>query len=329
MNADYRDNPINWSLNLGRLAGIRVRLHVLFILWVGFELLRSLAHGSVLAILAITVLLFGVVLLHELGHCFGARAVGGDADEILLWPLGGLAMVRTPMRPGPALITTAAGPAVNLILCLLTLFAMTILGSASSVLWNPLGEGFGFPADSPRGWGPEDWLTTFWVINYSMLLFNLLPTFPLDGGRLLQGFLWYRQGYRRATLIATFVGMIGAVIFGLVGLACEQILLVCIAFFGYLTCLRERMLIKSGMLDEEFGFGGSSEFDEPAPARQSWLARRRARRAAAREQRERQREAALEREIDDILRKVHDRGLHALTPEERRKLQEGTARRQH
>ena len=112
---DNRDNPLNWSLTLGRLSGIRVRVHLLFILWILLEFFKTLASdsGSVAMWALISFMFFAVVLVHEFGHCFGARYVGGDADDILMWPLGGLATVQAPMNSRAQFITTAAGPMVN------------------------------------------------------------------------------------------------------------------------------------------------------------------------------------------------------------------------
>ena len=97
---DYRDNPLNWSLKLGRLFNIRLRVHLLFFLWVLFEFFRNLSKDGSIMFWAVMVLFFFVVVLtHEFGHCFGARAVGGDAEDILMWPLGGLAFAHAPMTP--------------------------------------------------------------------------------------------------------------------------------------------------------------------------------------------------------------------------------------
>lgn len=104
---------LNGSFPLFRFAGISVRIHILFILFIGMRLLDG--RGNFESELIFLTMLFGVVLLHEFGHCFGARAVGGDAENILLWPLGGLAYANAPMTPWAQFVTVACGPLVNVV----------------------------------------------------------------------------------------------------------------------------------------------------------------------------------------------------------------------
>ncbi len=330
----YRDNPINWSLTLGRAFGIRVRIHLLFILWIVFRFLSDALSedGSIGVWAVITVFLFGTVLLHEFGHCFGARSVGGDADDILLWPLGGLATVDAPMNPRAQFITTAAGPMVNVIFCILTATLFVLTGNAARLSLNPF-HLMMVSSGSVTQWSLADWLVVFWSINYLLLLFNLLPTFPMDGGRLLQAIIWKYRDYRTATLVATFVGMVGAIIFGLIGLATEQFLLLGIAFFGYFTCWQQRQMVKAGAFDTDSEFGydfskGFAAFQEGKQSKPSWFARRRVAKLARKAERDRERQAERERHIDDILDKVHRDGMQSLTPNEKKSLQSETDRKQ-
>ncbi len=330
----HRDNPINWSLTLGRVFGIRVRLHLLFILWIVFRFLSDALsdEGSIGVWAVITVFLFGTVLLHEFGHCFGARSVGGDSDDILLWPLGGLATVDAPMNPRAQFITTAAGPMVNVVFCVLAATLFVLTGNAARWPLNPF-HLMMVSSGSVTQWSFADWLVVFWSINYLLLLFNLLPTFPMDGGRLLQAIIWKYRDYRTATLIATFVGMIGAIIFGLIGLATQQFLLLGIAFFGYFTCWQQRQMVKAGAFDTDSEFGydfskGFAAFQEGKQSKPSWFARRRVAKLARRAERDRQRQAEREKHIDDILDKVHRDGMQALTPSEKKILQSETDRKQ-
>ncbi len=329
-----RDNPINWSLTLGRAFGIRVRMHLLFILWIVFRFLSDALSedGSIGVWAVITVFLFGTVLLHEFGHCFGARSVGGDADDILLWPLGGLATVDAPMNPRAQFITTAAGPMVNVVFCVLAATLFVLSGNGARLSLNPF-HLMMVSSGSITQWGLADWLVVFWSINYLLLLFNLLPTFPMDGGRLLQAIIWKYRDYRTATLIATFVGMVGAIIFGLIGLATEQFLLLGIAFFGYFTCWQQRQMVKAGAFeaDNEFGYDFSKGFDAFQDRKQtkpSWFARRRAAKLARKAEHDRRRQAEREKHIDEILDKVHREGMQSLTPNEKRILQSETDRKQ-
>lgn len=130
-------DPFSWSLPLGRLFGITVRMHVLFPLVVIGLLLRASFQkdappGAFVETALFLLVLFISVLLHEFGHCFGARAVEGDATEVLLWPLGGLAAVELPNRPRAHFITAAAGPAVDVLICLVSLLILLWLPVSAS-----------------------------------------------------------------------------------------------------------------------------------------------------------------------------------------------------
>lgn len=324
------DNPINWSFAIGSLFGIRIRVHVLFIL-MGLALLLMNRAPIIVSFGSLT-LLFLVVLLHEFGHCFGARRVGGGATEILMWPLGGLATVQAPMTSRAQLITTAAGPLVNVVFCVVTAAILMMgTGKIASVPWNPLAP-FGMASVPNSLWW---WLGVFFGVNYIILLFNLLPVYPLDGGRMLQCMLWPSMGLGRATEISTFVGMIGAIVIGLAGLATRQFMLLFIAMFGYLTCYQQRQMLKAGMLyDEgEFGYDFSQGYasleadDQEAARRPSWFARRRQARAERKAETDRKRQLDEKQRVDAILRKVSKEGVGSLTPNEKRVLQEETRRK--
>src|SRR5262249_44539324 len=147
------------------------------------------------------------------GHCFAARWMGGDAEEILMWPLGGLAMTGAPNRPWPQLVTTLGGPLVNLIICVVA----AILGFA---IW----QRFQFPFnlfvakfEVPQSLA-ESYVWYVSAVSWGLFVFNMLPVFPMDGGRILQELLWFKLGYYKATLIACVVGMVGAVLMAFWGL---------------------------------------------------------------------------------------------------------------
>jgi len=332
---DYKDNPLNWSLGIGQLFSIRIRIHLFFFLWMLVQLLRSVKDEALLVSAVIVVILFVIVLLHELGHCFGARSVGGDAEDILMWPLGGLASVQIPMVPRHHLITAAAGPLVNLIFCILSAMLMTIFsGALTTIPLNP----FNLFAVTNRvaSWSVIDWLVVFWSVNYLLLLFNLLPMFPLDGGRIFQAIMWKHRGLKDSTLIATFVGMIGAICCGVAGMVTENWLLVGIAVFGFITCMQQRQMLKAGMLqeDHEFGYdfskgyGGFNDNDK-SESKPSWLARRRNAKLAKKAEKQRLQQELLEKEIDRVLQKVHQQGIKSLTNKEKKILQSETERKKH
>jgi Zn-dependent protease len=138
--------------------------------------------------------LFLIVMLHEFGHALACRSVGGQANQIVLWPLGGVAYVSPPQRPGAWLWSIAAGPLVNVVL-------VPIL----SVLWW-LGDSAGWEQTNPN---LALYIETVWYVNLVLLVFNMLPVYPLDGGKILFSLLWFVFGRARSLLIATVIGFMG------------------------------------------------------------------------------------------------------------------------
>lgn len=336
------DNPINWSFKIGRLFGIDIRVHIVFVICavvlVWMEIPKgdaasdwSLGHVLVDA-LGVYALLFLIVLLHEFGHCFGARHTGGDADEILLWPLGGLAFTNPPHNAAAHMITTVAGPMVNVLLCMIcTLVLVLWTGRLGAVPWNPLHPMW--PADvSFIPTTAQLWVIRFFGLSYFILLINLLPIFPFDGGRIVQAWLWPRKGYYASMAIATATGMIGAIPVALFGLFAEQSwLLLMIAVFGYLTCWQNRRMLReqggagAGEFGYDFSQGYTSLDRDPSRRRRPGLfERRRARKEVRKAQRERERREAHAKAVEAILRKISEHGLRSLSPRERRILEEET-----
>jgi Zn-dependent protease len=169
-------NFLGWSVPIGTYAGISVRLHFTFFI---FAVLQITVLGPVfLGIIWLS------VLLHEFGHALAAKWCDGEAKEIILWPLGGLAMVRPAFHPTAHLITSAAGPFVSLVLAGLAYGAYYLL----------------IPMGIPL-WLVEVIQMTF-QINAMLLLFNLIPAFPMDGGRIVRDVLWRWMGVERSTNIA-------------------------------------------------------------------------------------------------------------------------------
>ena len=331
------DNPINWSFGVGRLFGIHIRVHVLFLLGAVVLLSYSVAGGSGGPLLprlghgmGQMAILFLIVLLHEFGHCFGARFVGGEANEILMWPLGGLASVAPPHTARANLITALAGPMVNVAICAAVAVALMVMtGSAWAVPWNPFGfTATGAAVTSHVQW----WLVTVFALSYMLLLFNLAPVFPLDGGRVLQCLLWPNKGFAEATKLATGIGMVGAIGFGILGLVSGETLLLAIALFGYFTCWQQRQMLKMGAYEAENELGydfskGYTSLDQGRePRRPGYFARRRAAKEARRRQRELEEFEEHRRRVDAILQKITRHGPSSLTPDERRTLERETHR---
>jgi len=316
----FADNPLNWAPTIGRVAGIRIRIHITFILFIVFQLLSAGRFAAYWA--QFLLVLFGSVFLHELGHCFAARRMRGSATEVLMWPLGGLATVDAPMHPWPQFVTTICGPLVNVVLALVAYLFLQF-----KVLANP----FTFFAPNIGTWSsPSEWLTLTYEINVMLFLFNLWPMYPMDGGRMLKSALWWRMGLQRATLATTTVGMVAAVPMGLYGLATQQYFLLAIAIMGYLACYQERVFTRVNRMETE-GFagydfsGGYSTLDGGRrPRKEGFVARWRRQRAEAKRREEARRSEHEEREIDRILAKIHQEGIQSLTKIEKRTLEQAS-----
>lgn len=245
---------------LGTLFGIRIRLHNSLILLIALRLLFSGSAGFGTA-LASSIILFGVVLLHEFGHCFAARSVGGRGDDVLLWPLGGLAFIHTPRRPWPTFVGTVGGPLVNVLICVICAIALRIL-QGFWVMGNPLAP-FSMDLGASSGLGQMNSVVSFylWMIystSLALLIFNLLPIFPLDGGRIFQTALWPKLGFYAATNVACLVGMAGSAIIGILNLG--NFFMMFLMFSCFMTCLQTRNNLRqlADEVWEEERYGGSS-----------------------------------------------------------------------
>lgn len=316
------------SVPLGTWFGIRVRMHASMVIFVTFTLLFAESAGGLGAKNALTSMgiLFLSVLLHEFGHCFGARLMGGDARDILIWPLGGLAMVEPPRRPWPSFVTTAAGPLVNVVICVITGAAIAILNrSPDAIPWFPVRDGL-------RTYVPHDWTTYYlwWIflVNYALLVFNLLLVFyPFDGGRMVQELLWFKFGYYKSMRFATVVGMIGAGCVAAFGLATMSLMLVLIAVFGFMTCYRQRQALREAGPEEwqdavDYSASIYGDRGSTRTRRQSQFSKW----SVARAKKRAQEEAGEQRKIDQILAKVSTHGMHSLTWLEKRTLHKATER---
>ena len=182
-------------IRLGKVAGITLFLHWSWFLVAVLAIqLRGKAYPSPVWNVAEYLALFGIVLLHEFGHAFACRQTGGTAEKIVLWPLGGVAFVNPPPRPGALLWSIAAGPLVNVVLLPITIgLCLLVLPGSPAAAFLP----------------PKDFCLTVAKINLVILVFNLLPVYPLDGGQILFALLWFVLGRARGLLVASIVGLIG------------------------------------------------------------------------------------------------------------------------
>jgi Zn-dependent protease len=334
----YRDrsgastNPLSWLVNgsvrIVNALGVEVRAHSSLIVFVLAILLLDWNYRFPVRVFSMA--LWTVMLMvHEFAHCLTARRLGGDGDEALLWPAGGLTPAQPPQRAGAMFVTAAAGPMVNLLLCVASAVAVYELTPAAGIHRASSGAGHVMvslnPLQGPSAdfsWSdPAFYCAWTFVINYRLLLLNLLPIFPLDGGRMLQAMLSPMAGNFQSMLVEANVGMAGAVVLGLVALALRGWLVAaCMAFCCYEAYQRRLALHEAGGEDwrESMDFGGSL-FTEEKPRRRRLNRRviRRARKIALAEK------AARDR-IDAILAKVSARGMASLTWLERRILRKAT-----
>lgn len=205
------------SFRLFRFAGIDVFLHWSWFLIAAYEvqIWRSVFSSPVWAAL-LYLGLFILVTLHEFGHALACRQVGGRADRIVLWPLGGIAFVSPPPRAGAMLWSIAAGPLVNVLLAPILSFAFHAAAGA------------GWKVTNPDAYKILEWLG--WI-NLGLLLFNLLPIYPLDGGQILRAMLWFPLGPIRSLFIATAVGFAGGAMLALYAVWRQSIWIGIMSFF--------------------------------------------------------------------------------------------------
>jgi Zn-dependent protease len=246
------------SLRLLRFSGIDVYIHWSWLVVALIEIKSRSGHfGSVLWNVVEYLTVFLAVLLHEFGHALACRQVGGQADQIVLWPLGGVAYVTPPARPGATLWSIAAGPLVNLVLLAASAGLLALLGPSDS-------DGVRF-------------LAAFAMVNLGLLLFNILPIYPLDGGQILRALLWFVLGRATSLLVAAGLGLVAVV--GLLGFAVvrNSLWLGLMAIFALLRCWRglaqARMLARLARLPRHPGFGCPSCATAP-PVAELWACAR-------------------------------------------------------
>jgi Zn-dependent protease len=184
------------TIRLFKFSGIQVYLHFSWFLIAAYEFTQYKdVYASPFWGAAEVIALFGIVLLHEFGHALACRQTGGVANQIVLWPLGGIAFVSPPRRPGAMLWSIAAGPLVNVILLPLLSIALVIFR-------------FG-PATESADFGI--FVFHVWYINLGLLIFNILPVYPLDGGQILRSLLWFSVGEIRSLQIASVIGIAASI----------------------------------------------------------------------------------------------------------------------
>lgn len=248
------------SIHLIRVAGIDLYLHWTWFAVAVFEIQgRSGRYSSVVWNALEYLALFLIVLMHEFGHALACRQVGGTADRIMLWPLGGVAYVNPPQRPGATLWSIVAGPLVNVAL--------------APVLWlaYSFAKGHGWAQTMPDVYR---FLWAIFLIDVLLLAFNLLPIYPLDGGQILRSLLWFVFGKARSLMLATVLGFAGAVAMVALAVWIRSFWYAIMAAFMLMSCWnglkQARGLLRLAKLPRRPGFACPS-CGNPPPAGPLWV----------------------------------------------------------
>jgi Zn-dependent protease/predicted transcriptional regulator len=239
---------MNWSFPLLRLRGIEIKVHASFALilvWAAYYWgfgTDAGARGALFGIVA-TLLLFVCVTLHELGHAITAQHYGVKVEDITLLPIGGVARIEVPENPRQELWIALAGPAVNVVIAAVLIALGAVLEATSLAMPADLG-------DTMRSAEWSGLLAYLTLANIGLVVFNAIPAFPLDGGRVLRALLALRTDYRRATRIAVSIGQGLALLFGLTGFATGDFFLIVIAIFVWFGASAEGQQVE---VDNVFG----------------------------------------------------------------------------
>lgn len=236
---------MSWSFPIGKLFGSEIRIHVTFLLllaWIGISHYQQGGAQAAVQGLAFILALFACVVAHEFGHALAARRYGIRTPDITLLPIGGLARLeRMPEKPGQEIVVALAGPAVNVVIAAALILTMNTR--------------FDFEALQSLDNPALDFMMRLASVNIFLVLFNLIPAFPMDGGRVLRAVLalWYPRP--RATNIAARIGQALAFVFGFVGLIGGNPLLIFIAIFVYLAATAEAQMVGLQDISRNLGVG--------------------------------------------------------------------------
>lgn len=310
------ENPLAWGFTLFSIKGIRVRIHLLFVIYLLSELIFTLPGNQegLLFVWPRLVAMVTLVLLHEFGHCIMCRRIGGRADEIMLWPLGGLAMCTVPEDWKSELRVSIAGPMVNLLL--IPVFAIPLYiatGSLSSLGFNPMTLGTSSMPLTLVSGETTWWLVVlgaFYSMNLVILVFNVfVPMYPMDSARILQALLWKRSSHSKSMFLTVNIGLGVATALGLIGIVFQDgKMLLAIAIFGGIVCSMEKRRLQFLQHGEMIpGLSGEGE---------AW------KKAALVD--EDDEEVVQQEELDRILAKISDSGMESLSRKERRMLKRAT-----
>jgi len=367
MDGPMRD-PFQWAFPLFRAFGIPIRIHITLIVFSSGMFLRQIGQpgggDKILEIFLLTIpIFFGLLLLHEFGHCFAGRMVDGEPTEIVLWPLGGLAFIDVPKNWRAHTITAAGGPMVNVVVCVVT--SVFLAGYGFIPTWNPFGDPyvsemrnyrdqkvytseFGIrlyePGTSEPAALPEElksklnvpaeahdavvksgkdravaplflvWANRIFWLSWVLLLLTMLPGYPLDGGQLLQGFVWSKTDEEQGITTACWAGYVVAVVLLIASLAANEVWPMALAGFIAIACwfkLNRNALPERGGGEYETGYNLTDPDDDAPPARpkkkqslmKQWLTARTARRMQRDLEQQQQEDERLDQLLEKIARK--------------------------
>ena len=336
---------MRWSFPLFRIFGIPVRMHWLLLILIAGQIIRGWTRSGAWGLewTSITMLiLFLSILFHELAHCWMGIRLGGHAESILLWPLGGVAMIEHDGRPRDQLRISGIGPISSFVFALLCAGALLATGARWSWtyfnLWDSwwpvaLGDDTSEALFHTRGF-----LLHAVRLNVLMGLFNLLiPAYPLDGAKVLFSWLTIRTNRERAASLVVATSFPIGLAMTIWGVAQQEFNLLLIGIWVLVEAFQMRRLLRMGEISAHPAFASHApEFqymDKPyrpervrEPKKPGWFARWRQNRARAALDRESQREEADRARVDAILDKVSREGIGSLTPEEKRVLDEASRR---
>jgi Zn-dependent protease len=235
---------MRWSYRIGQIAGTDIKVHVTFLLIVALWAFRGYETGGPSGALAgalALLVLFACVLLHEFGHILMARRFGVRTPDVILLPIGGVARLeRIPDEPKQELLIALAGPAVTLAIVVFLYIILELTGSSISL-------------DRVSPYQPS--IPLFIFMNTYLLLFNLIPAFPMDGGRVLRALLSSKLGLVRGTRIAATLGQMFALAGGLYGIVGNEPILILIAFFVFLGANAEAQAVETRVAGEGLRVG--------------------------------------------------------------------------
>lgn len=309
------ENPLAWGFTVFKVAGIRVRLHVLFIAYMLSELIFTLPghHPGFVFVWPRLVAMLTLVLAHEFAHCIVCRKLGGQVDQIMLWPLGGLASCRIPDHWRAEFMVALAGPMIHILLFpLLAALLYVFTGTFESLAFNPMTLGAHSAvtfADGTTAW----WLIlveSFYALNLVLLIFNLfIPMFPLDSSRAVMALLWKRSTQSKAMWHTVNIGLGAATLLGLIGIIFDDgKMLLAIAIFGGIVCSIERrrlQFLQHGDMIPGLS-GAGEEWKQVALVDED------------------DEEIVQQEELDRILTKISSSGIDSLSRKEKRMLKKAT-----